>query len=152
MPPHLEKIRDRLAENIHELWGMNKIELGWTFGKVRRGSRGQARVDGPPALLPGRALPRPDEEGDLVRQTREPQRALRAGRGAAAATALHRQTRHPRPFALPNTGSLYLRTRTRGGSSAPLSEPLVSLSFQKSPPFCAGGERRLIYCLESEFV
>lgn len=34
MPSHLEKIRDRLAENIHELWGMNKIELGWTFGKV----------------------------------------------------------------------------------------------------------------------
>lgn len=34
LPPHLEKIRDRLAENIHELWGMNKIELGWTFGKV----------------------------------------------------------------------------------------------------------------------
>ncbi|XP_072481376.1 ryanodine receptor 3 isoform X5 [Notamacropus eugenii] len=35
LPPHLEKIRDRLAENIHELWGMNKIELGWTFGKIR---------------------------------------------------------------------------------------------------------------------
>lgn len=36
MPPHLEKVRDKLAENIHELWGMNKIELGWTYGKVRR--------------------------------------------------------------------------------------------------------------------
>lgn len=35
MPPHLEKVRDKLAENIHELWGMNKIELGWTYGKVR---------------------------------------------------------------------------------------------------------------------
>ncbi|XP_056332396.1 ryanodine receptor 3-like [Danio aesculapii] len=35
MPPHLEKVRDRLAENIHELWGMNKIELGWSYGKVR---------------------------------------------------------------------------------------------------------------------
>lgn len=34
MPPHLEKVRDRLAENIHELWGMNKIELGWSYGKV----------------------------------------------------------------------------------------------------------------------
>ncbi len=34
MPPHLEKVRDRLAENIHELWGMNKIELGWCYGKV----------------------------------------------------------------------------------------------------------------------
>ncbi|XP_072786239.1 ryanodine receptor 3 isoform X5 [Taeniopygia guttata] len=35
LPFHLEKIRDKLAENIHELWGMNKIELGWTYGKVR---------------------------------------------------------------------------------------------------------------------
>lgn len=34
MPPYLEKVRDRLAENIHELWGMNKIELGWSYGKV----------------------------------------------------------------------------------------------------------------------
>uniref|UniRef100_A0A4W5NQE2 Ryanodine receptor 3 n=1 Tax=Hucho hucho TaxID=62062 RepID=A0A4W5NQE2_9TELE len=35
MPPYLEKVRDRLAENIHELWGMNKIELGWSYGKIR---------------------------------------------------------------------------------------------------------------------
>lgn len=35
MPLHLEKVRDKLAENIHELWGMNKIELGWSYGKVR---------------------------------------------------------------------------------------------------------------------
>lgn len=35
MPPHLEKVRDRLAENIHELWAINKIELGWSYGKVR---------------------------------------------------------------------------------------------------------------------
>lgn len=36
MPLHLEKVRDKLAENIHELWGMNKIELGWSYGKVRQ--------------------------------------------------------------------------------------------------------------------
>ncbi|XP_035275276.1 ryanodine receptor 3 isoform X12 [Anguilla anguilla] len=35
LPPHLEKVRDKLAENIHELWGMNKIELGWSYGKMR---------------------------------------------------------------------------------------------------------------------
>uniref|UniRef100_A0A803W762 Ryanodine receptor 3 n=1 Tax=Ficedula albicollis TaxID=59894 RepID=A0A803W762_FICAL len=28
-------VMDKLAENIHELWGMNKIELGWTYGKIR---------------------------------------------------------------------------------------------------------------------
>uniref|UniRef100_A0A4W6FDX3 Ryanodine receptor 2 n=1 Tax=Lates calcarifer TaxID=8187 RepID=A0A4W6FDX3_LATCA len=32
LPPHLERIREKLAENIHELWVMNKIELGWTYG------------------------------------------------------------------------------------------------------------------------
>lgn len=35
LPPHLDNVRDKLAENIHELWGMNKIELGWTYGKVK---------------------------------------------------------------------------------------------------------------------
>lgn len=34
LPPHLERIREKLAENIHELWVMNKIELGWTYGMV----------------------------------------------------------------------------------------------------------------------
>ncbi|XP_038144308.1 ryanodine receptor 3 isoform X1 [Cyprinodon tularosa] len=41
LPPHLENIRDKLAENIHELWGMNKIELGWTYGKVRDDNKRQ---------------------------------------------------------------------------------------------------------------
>ncbi|CAG14108.1 unnamed protein product, partial [Tetraodon nigroviridis] len=35
LPPNLEKIREKLAENIHELWVMNKIELGWTYGAER---------------------------------------------------------------------------------------------------------------------
>lgn len=34
LPPHVERIREKLAENIHELWVMNKIELGWTYGAV----------------------------------------------------------------------------------------------------------------------
>uniref|UniRef100_A0A7N8YKL7 Ryanodine receptor 3 n=1 Tax=Mastacembelus armatus TaxID=205130 RepID=A0A7N8YKL7_9TELE len=41
LPPHLENVRDKLAENIHELWGMNKIELGWTYGKVRDDNKRQ---------------------------------------------------------------------------------------------------------------
>uniref|UniRef100_A0A452HRD6 Ryanodine receptor 3 n=1 Tax=Gopherus agassizii TaxID=38772 RepID=A0A452HRD6_9SAUR len=41
LPLHLEKIRDKLAENIHELWGMNKIELGWTYGKIRDDNKRQ---------------------------------------------------------------------------------------------------------------
>ncbi|XP_061668950.1 ryanodine receptor 3 [Syngnathoides biaculeatus] len=41
LPPHMDNIRDKLAENIHELWGMNKIELGWTYGKVRDDNKRQ---------------------------------------------------------------------------------------------------------------
>ena len=35
LPAQLEHIRERLAENIHELWSMDKIELGWAYGPVR---------------------------------------------------------------------------------------------------------------------
>ncbi|XP_028285731.1 ryanodine receptor 2 [Parambassis ranga] len=41
LPPNLERIREKLAENIHELWVMNKIELGWTYGAVRDDNKRQ---------------------------------------------------------------------------------------------------------------
>ncbi|XP_041105563.1 ryanodine receptor 2-like [Polyodon spathula] len=41
LPPHLDRIREKLAENIHELWVMNKIELGWTYGSVRDDNKRQ---------------------------------------------------------------------------------------------------------------
>ncbi len=34
LPTHLENVRDRLAENIHELWSMNKVATGWRFSEV----------------------------------------------------------------------------------------------------------------------
>lgn len=33
-PAHLENVRDRLSENIHELWCMNKIASGWRYHEV----------------------------------------------------------------------------------------------------------------------
>ncbi|XP_054285011.1 ryanodine receptor isoform X1 [Macrosteles quadrilineatus] len=35
LPVYIENIRDRLAENIHEMWAMNKIEAGWMYGERR---------------------------------------------------------------------------------------------------------------------
>ncbi|KAG5899237.1 hypothetical protein JTB14_035422 [Gonioctena quinquepunctata] len=32
---YIESIRDKLAENIHEMWAMNKIEAGWQWGEYR---------------------------------------------------------------------------------------------------------------------
>uniref|UniRef100_A0A3B1K1U7 Ryanodine receptor 2 n=1 Tax=Astyanax mexicanus TaxID=7994 RepID=A0A3B1K1U7_ASTMX len=41
LPPHLERIREKLAENIHELWVMNKIDLGWMYGAIRDDNKRQ---------------------------------------------------------------------------------------------------------------
>ena len=35
LPSSVEGIRDKLAENIHEVWATNKIENGWTYHEVR---------------------------------------------------------------------------------------------------------------------
>ena len=36
----MENIKDKLAENIHEMWAMGKIESGWTFGERRDDTMG----------------------------------------------------------------------------------------------------------------
>ena len=33
LQPMVENIRDKLAENIHEMWAVSKIENGWQFGE-----------------------------------------------------------------------------------------------------------------------
>ncbi|KAM9848015.1 LOW QUALITY PROTEIN: ryanodine receptor 2-like [Aulostomus maculatus] len=35
LPHQMEDIREKMAENTHELWVMDMIELGWTHGTVR---------------------------------------------------------------------------------------------------------------------
>ncbi|XP_073784038.1 ryanodine receptor 3-like isoform X2 [Danio rerio] len=64
MPPHLEKVRDRLAENIHELWGMNKIELGWSYGKIREDNKRQH-----PCLVDFSKLPETERNYNLQMST-----------------------------------------------------------------------------------
>ena len=36
LQPMVENIRDKLAENIHEMWAVSKIESGWQFGEGGR--------------------------------------------------------------------------------------------------------------------
>ncbi|XP_052001465.1 LOW QUALITY PROTEIN: ryanodine receptor 3 [Xyrauchen texanus] len=64
MPPHLEKVRDRLAENIHELWGVNKIELGWSYGKIREDNKRQH-----PCLVDFSKLPETEKNYNLQMST-----------------------------------------------------------------------------------
>ncbi|KRY59582.1 Ryanodine receptor 44F [Trichinella britovi] len=35
LPKHLEDVHEKLAENIHEVWAMDKIEKGWIYGERR---------------------------------------------------------------------------------------------------------------------
>ncbi|KAM3723537.1 Ryanodine receptor [Dirofilaria immitis] len=35
LPEFAMEIHEKLAENLHELWAMRKIELGWSYGEVR---------------------------------------------------------------------------------------------------------------------
>ncbi|KAM4598949.1 ryanodine receptor 2 [Fundulus diaphanus] len=35
LPPQLEDIREKLAENLHELWVKDRMDLGWTSGPVK---------------------------------------------------------------------------------------------------------------------
>jgi ryanodine receptor 2 len=35
LPAYVESIRDKLAENIHETWAMNKIDAGWIYADYR---------------------------------------------------------------------------------------------------------------------
>ncbi|XP_067335774.1 ryanodine receptor 3-like isoform X23 [Channa argus] len=64
MPLHLEKVRDKLAENIHELWGMNKIELGWSYGKIRDDNKRQH-----PCLVDFSKLPETEKNYNLQMST-----------------------------------------------------------------------------------
>jgi ryanodine receptor 2 len=34
MPGFIDGVRDKLAENLHEIWAMNKIEQYWRFAEV----------------------------------------------------------------------------------------------------------------------
>jgi len=35
LPSYIESVREKLAENIHELWAMGKIDQGWMYGDRR---------------------------------------------------------------------------------------------------------------------
>uniref|UniRef100_A0A5F8GAP9 Ryanodine receptor 1 n=1 Tax=Monodelphis domestica TaxID=13616 RepID=A0A5F8GAP9_MONDO len=60
LPPHLERIREKLAENIHELWALTRIEQGWTYGPVRDDNK---RLH--PCLVDFHNLPEPERNYNL---------------------------------------------------------------------------------------
>ncbi|CAB1343728.1 unnamed protein product [Coregonus sp. 'balchen'] len=60
LPLQLEHICERLAENTHELWVMDKIDLGWTHGAVRDDNKKQD-----PCLVEFSRLPEQERNHNL---------------------------------------------------------------------------------------
>ncbi|XP_066559872.1 ryanodine receptor 1b isoform X5 [Amia ocellicauda] len=60
LPPHLERIREKLAENIHELWAVTRIEQGWTYGMFRDDNKKLH-----PCLVDFQHLPEPERNYNL---------------------------------------------------------------------------------------
>ncbi|XP_050555821.1 ryanodine receptor isoform X34 [Spodoptera frugiperda] len=60
LPSYVEQIRDKLAENIHEMWAMNKIEAGWMYGDQRDDLH---KIH--PCLVPFERLPPAEKRYDI---------------------------------------------------------------------------------------
>ncbi|XP_046719892.1 ryanodine receptor 1-like isoform X1 [Silurus meridionalis] len=60
LPPHLERIREKLAENIHALWAVTRIEQGWTYGPFRDDNKKLH-----PCLVDFQNLPEPERNYNL---------------------------------------------------------------------------------------
>ncbi|KAK7926103.1 hypothetical protein WMY93_008413 [Mugilogobius chulae] len=61
LPPHLERIREKLAENSHELWAVTRIEQGWTYGLFRDDNKKMH-----PCLVDFQSLPEPEKNYNLA--------------------------------------------------------------------------------------
>lgn len=59
LPSYVDSVRDRLAENIHEMWAMNRIEAGWQYGERRDDIR---KIH--PCLVPFDRLPPAEKRYD----------------------------------------------------------------------------------------
>ncbi|TPP59596.1 Ryanodine receptor 44F [Fasciola gigantica] len=61
LPNNVEIVRDRLAENLHEMWSMRKIDQGWKYGERRDDQNGLH-----PCLTTFGKLPGPDRQYNVT--------------------------------------------------------------------------------------
>ena len=55
----LLKLTEKLAENVHDVWAVGRINEGWTYGEKRDDSKKQS-----PCLVPYSDLPDSEKEYD----------------------------------------------------------------------------------------
>jgi ryanodine receptor 2 len=115
LAPFVENIKDKLAENIHEMWALNKIEAGWQWGERRDD---YMRVH--PCLVPFEKLPAPEKRYDcqLAVQT------LKTIMSLGFYITLDKPPARIRPIRLPNDPYM----QANGYKPSPLDLSAVSLT------------------------
>ena len=59
LPEDLIELREKIAENVHDIWAKQRIEQGWSCGEVRNDELKQH-----PCLVPYDELPESEKEYD----------------------------------------------------------------------------------------
>lgn len=59
LPEELLALTEKIAENVHDVWAVGRIEQGWTYGPVRDDTKKET-----PCLVEYRELPESEKEYD----------------------------------------------------------------------------------------
>lgn len=59
LPEELLALTEKIAENVHDVWAVGRIEQGWTYGPVRDDAKKET-----PCLVPYSELPESEKEYD----------------------------------------------------------------------------------------
>jgi ryanodine receptor 2 len=59
LPDEVVEVAERLAENAHEIWAVQRMNDGWTYGSTRNDDRKEH-----PCLVPYNELPESEKEYD----------------------------------------------------------------------------------------
>lgn len=59
LPEELIELREKIAENVHDIWAKQRIDQGWSYGEVRNDELKQH-----PCLVPYEKLPESEKEYD----------------------------------------------------------------------------------------
>lgn len=59
LPEELLALTEKIAENVHDVWAVGRIEQGWTYGSVRNDAKKET-----PCLVPYNELPESEKEYD----------------------------------------------------------------------------------------
>ncbi|XP_067629190.1 ryanodine receptor isoform X15 [Eurosta solidaginis] len=115
LPSSVDQIKEKLAENIHEMWALNKIEAGWSWGEQRDDYH---RIH--PCLTQFEKLPLPERKYDsqLAVQTLKTILAL------GYYITMDKPPARIRPIRLPNE----IFMQANGYKPAPLDLSAVTLS------------------------